>query len=687
MSTNHTKKLQKIIDTGDLGLLEAYKAPKSWKSLDINEKNVLAMLFDKQGEELLNRNETAAFESLELARTISDNHFKVLYHQAMLLAKRQDDAHCLNLASTLCQTITEKEPAFYDGWCLWAYTLVRLGLYYREASYFQDANNKFIETERIMRAQNETMFAENYWQWGVCWYALGRFSGEALDFRSAIEKYQKAAALGLSDPIFWNDYGNALTEMAGLIGRQEIYLEAADCYNKTVTQNPKDFDGWLNLACIYQRLFSMSNLEEYHQLAESSFQKGADLQSEDGMLWLRWAQLNTMAGKMNHDPARFCVAAQQYEKAHQLEPDQPHILLGWGEALLLRGTYLEDLTLLRQAEEKLFSATELLSDNTEVWYLYGSCLNELGRYFGDEQYYLQAIEKFHYGLSLDRSDPLLWYGLAMAHYAIGDHRHDAGMIEKSARYCTRVIEFGGHGFPQFWNDWGVSLMKLGEMTNNKAHVEAALEKFDHALRQFHEDPKSNIIETEWLYNYGCALDFLGDFTEDAVYYEKAIQVLEQVLQIDPNYSHARYNVALALCHLGELTADIDCFHKSIEHFQVLLSQDSEDEMGWNDWGITLLNLAQLIHDLARPDDSQKIYEMAEDKLLHAIALGATSAFYNLACVYSLTGNFSSAMHYLERAKEANALPPIDDVMHDEWLDALRKTGAFRSFITQLTNNS
>src|SRR5262249_22157704 len=157
------------------------------------------------------------------------------------------------------------------------------------------------------------------------------------------------------------------------------------------------------------------------------------------------------------------------------------------------GTAQEDYVLLRQAEEKIVRSIELCPENSETWALHGNCLCELGRYFHDVQFYIKAIEKFQYGLSINRTDPMLWYGMAYAHFAIGDLNGDHQMLEKSTRCCARVIEFGGQGFPQFWVDWGVALMKYGEATNDKGYVEAALDKFVQAISQTDEES----VDPEW----------------------------------------------------------------------------------------------------------------------------------------------------------------------------------------------
>jgi tetratricopeptide (TPR) repeat protein len=524
------------------------------------------------------------------------------------------------------------------------------------------------------------------WHWGTCWYNIGKFSGEAVDFHQAQEKYRVAAALGCETGEFHNDYANSLVDLSCLIGRKDLLVEAAEHYSKTTTLNPKHYESWINLGCTYQRLYDLGGPYENFLKADECFEHATELKPDESLAWFRWAVLYSSLGKTTRDIERLYASLDKYEKADEHEPDCSPIALRWGEALMFYGAFTENLEILRAAEAKIIAAVNQSPEQAEAWFVYGTCLNEFGRYFNSEEYYQQAIEKFQYGLSLSPNNFHLHHGIALAHFAIGEINDDVAMIEKSVKFCSRAVELGGQNNPHFLSDWGVALMKLGEMTVDKVQIEAASEKFEQAIARRLESSQGEEVEIEWLYNYGCAMDFLGDFHEDAVYYERAVQVLSHVVSLDPEYTHARYNLALALSHLGELNADVDTFNKAVDLFHELVQQDPEDEMAWNDYGLTLLNLAVLIHDPVHSLEGHKLFEQAEAKLLQAVALGNIAAFYNLACCYALTGNPTASIHYLERAEQCDALPIAEDVLHDEWLDSLRNQPAYRQLISRLLNN-
>lgn len=680
------EKFKTILANNSFEQLASYKEPTVWNSMSQDERELLGILFVKQGEHQLNQGDSGVLESFELASQVAPHSPAVFFRQALVYAAQGQNIRCLLAAAAALEKANELDPHLISAWHSWGNVLVRTGVFYDNASYFIQADEKFAEAERLTKNEGTPHTESFYWHWGVCWYHLGKHSGEAVDFFRSLEKFRLAEGEGCDIGEFHNDYGNVLVDLACLVGREELFLEAAEHYEKATQLGPDNYEGWLNLACTYQRLYDFTGTREYFHKADECFERAADLNGDDATVWLRWAEIYAHAGKASHDIERIQASFEKFKRAESLEEHSPYVLLRWGEAETLAASYTENLELLRQAESKIRFALAALPQQPEAWYVYGMCLSEFGRYFADEDYYLQAIEKFKHGLEINKDHPLLLHGMALAHFAIGELKADAQNIELAVNYCNQVADLGARIYPQFLSDWGVALMKLGEMTNDRTHIEEAAEKFEQAISGRLDSLESDDIELEWLYNYGCALDFLGDFHDEPLYYEKSIQVLAHVLKLDPDYHHARYNLALALAHLGELNSDVDCFLHAIEQFHHVVQHDHEDELAWNDYGLALLNVAALTHDSTTQSEmSRNYYEQAESKLQQSIALGSQQAFYNLACLHALTNNPQTSIHYLEKAEQCDALPPIDDVIHDEWLDALRDQPAYRLFIGRLLN--
>lgn len=677
------EKFKAILSSNAFEQLVPYKEPVSWDSMSHNERELLGILFVKQGEHQLKNGDSKVLESFDLASKVAPHSPQVFFRQAMVYAAQGQNIRCLQAASKALEKATHLDPSFISAWHSWGNVLVRMGMFYEDSTYFYQADEKFHEAEHLA-LHAHVPFTENlFWHWGVCWYQIGKYSGEAVDFFRSLEKFRMAEKAGSGSGEFHNDFGNVLIDLACLVsGRKELFIEALEHYQKFTMYIPTQYEGWLNLACTYQRLYDLTDNVEYFHEADECFDRSQSLNTEDATIWLRWAELLLNSGRAHQDLDRLRDSLEKFEKAHALEPDHPIVLLRWSEAQMLLGAYTENLELLHEAKAKINQALEAIPQEVDAWYVYGVCLCEFGRYFASDEYYFKAIEKFQYGLTLRPTHPILLHGMALAYYAIGDLTFNPSMIEQAIKFFDRVADDNPHLAPQFLNDWGVALMKLGDMTNEQSYVESAAEKFEQAINRRLEIHNED-VEIEWLYNYGCAMDFLGDFHEEPVYYEKAVQVLSHILQLDPEYTNARYNLAMALFHLGELNADIDSFHKAIDLFHDLVLHDPEDEMTWNDYGLTLLNLAVLTNDPAQAAQAEKLFEQAESKLQQAVALGNVNAFYNLACLYALLNNIPAALHYLERAEQSQALPPVEDLMHDEWLLCLRNQRPFRMLVSRL----
>lgn len=686
MMTTMRKILIDIFESQDFGRLEPFKQPVVWKGFSQNERIFLARLFIMEGAHRLAQGNQQALESFENANRIAANSPEILYQQGAVLSSYRENIRCLTLAYQALSNALQQDSSLFKGWYLRSQILMDIGFFEDEASYFVEAHQNFEKAQALLEPEENQIFhREFFWKWGMCLASLGKVSGEPLDFYLSIEKYRHAYEAGCQETGFFNDFGHSLVDLGSLLEKVEYFVEALVLFNRAVRQEPQSFDGWYNQACCIQSLAEFKPYDKLLEQANYSFNRAVEINPDCSQLWLKWGQLDVTIGKLKRDQQKLEASLLKFARAYELEPGHPQILNSWAESELYLGTQEERLDFIQSARIKILNSLEIQPEDPNAWYLYGSCLTELGNYFNDEDYYNQAIEKFQYGLSLTRYHPLLWYGLVLAHSALGELTEQQALFEKAVRYCSRVVEYGGRGFPQFWNDWGVALLKLAEMTQQISYVEMAIEKFECAIKQPIQNIEGEEIDLEWIYNYGCALDFLGDLREDSQYFEKAVQVFSQILQLNPNYHLARYNLALALSHLGETMFDVEHYHRAIDHFQFLLEQDPENDMVHLDFGMSLTNLGLLIHDVHHPEYSQSLYQQAENHFMQAAALGNMQTYYQLAGLYSINGCYSQAMHYLERAQFCGTLPTIEDILHDEWLEGLRQTPSFREFIDELSS--
>jgi tetratricopeptide (TPR) repeat protein len=132
--------------------------------------------------------------------------------------------------------------------------------------------------------------------------------------------------------------------------------------------------------------------------------------------------------------------------------------------------------------------------------------------------------------------------------------------------------------------------------------------------------------------------------------------------------------------LGHHTSESEFYKRAISFYRLALRQDEENDQIWLDWGLCLIHLA---HHTLDVDFMNQLYGDAEQKISRAGQLGNGSAYYCLACLYSILGRTNEAMEFIGKSLTARALPPIDEMLDDEWLDNLRDTDSFAQFLNAL----
>jgi tetratricopeptide (TPR) repeat protein len=678
-NTAISRKLREILTSEAFEQLEPFKNTKGWEPMSTDDKELLAQLFIGQGKRHLRNHDERAQEMFALAEQAAPKSALIFTEIGNAYCEHHEYHDYLQSACQAYERASQLKPMYSYAWMGWARALRLIGDLEDEPSLYMIAQKYLERTDTLIDPNNVEIKAELSHEWGQLWSTQGISSGEACDFHKALEYYRQAEFYGLHTADFYNDYANCLRHLSKLLEREDLMTQALTLYKKAHKLDRNNLDTLHNLIDLLCILYPQTGNFLHYSEALQHFESLAILNENGPDFWLLWGSLLSFQGKLHNDFAAVEASLDKLQIANELDPNNPVVLVRWAESLRILGANNEDIEKLRGAEEKVILAIQAGPQNIEAWYLYGIILCEIGRYFCEQTYYIEALDKFRYGLARDQQSPVLWYGLAQVYLALGELTHDRSFYEKAVAAYTRSFEFGSATTPQFWNGWGVTLMKMAESTDAQNLVEEAIEKFERALAI------AERIEPEWLYNYGCAFDFLGDITGEPEHYEKAIMLLHKVLEIDPDYLPATYNLALAFSHLGETIPDIECLNRSSEYFQKLLQSEPEDDLAWNDWGTTLLHMAQFLYDPALPEQSFQMYAQAEEKFLQAQRLGCIHALYNLACLHSLTSKLDDAIHYIQKAEENHALPPVDDLIQDEWLDNLRQTNEFRGFLTQLAN--
>jgi tetratricopeptide (TPR) repeat protein len=644
------------------------------------ERNAQAELFLHKGEMSLLKGDLAkGLERFDLASKLDPNNAKVFFRQGLALFEygtEEGKEKTLLLANRKFKTAAALNPHFFDTWLVWGNALAFLGKTCSEHHYFIEAGEKYHKALALTAHQPADLLADFYWDYGVVWNHLAIHSKEALDLQLALDAFQKASTLQDHLPSeFWQDFGNTCLELAGRINDVRLYVKAINCFKHALSGATSSFEGWAAMAKALQALYGHTHDEDHFLQAGECFAAAAQLRPQESSLWLDWAAFLCESGRRNQDIKRLRSCIEKCHRAYVCHPEEPMARAIWAEALALIGTISDRLDLIYDAQNKIAEAVMQEESDPDIWYSYGMCLQSFAHYFNDLDYYYQAIEKFQYGLSIDRTCHRLWHGIAGVYAILGGIEAEKDCFEKACRFYNKAIDLQPSSYYIF--DYALALSKLGEMTHSQKWLELAVAQFERALSI---QKNAIYLHPDWLYHYACTLDMLADFYEDDSYYLRAIEILSHVLMIDPDFPTIHYRLGLAFSHLGELMGEVENFYRATHHFRLAAKHEEDNDQVIVDWGVSLINLSEYVQDTG---ESSQLQREAEYKITQAAKLGNLQAYYHLSGLYSLLGQHEKSMRFLKKAYDYNSLPPLEEILQDDWLDSLRSTADFREFLSEL----
>jgi tetratricopeptide (TPR) repeat protein len=644
------------------------------------QKKELAIRYLAQGEMSLLQGNLNALSCFEAASKLDGDNPQIWYRQGLAFfeyGSEEGKEKALLLSSKNFKIATQLNPSYFDAWVAWGNVLLQLGRFHEEHHYLLEAKEKYQKAINLSEDQPKDGLAELYWDYGIVWSEIAQHSGEALDVRLAIDAFQTSKAYQETpSPEFWNDCGKAYLEMGLLINDARLYLQSIDHLQKAVLAAPNYFDGWMSLAEGFSQLYVNTLDERYVAKASDAYSMASKISPNDAEVWLGWGQLLGESGRHNNDPKTLRLSIEKCARAAQLDSEDPIIISQWVESLSTLGINTGRLDLLIEAEQKVLKATDQFPDDPDLWRAYGICLIALGRYYEDGEYYECAIEKLQYGLSVDRSDPELWHTLGLAHKYYAEFSLDEELIERANRFLAKAMDLKP-ACPSLLFDAASSLLQFSELLDDLTSLEQAIVLFEMLLQNHKE---AILHHPEWLFQYACALEWIGDFTEEESHFVRAIEIFSHVLLIDPDFPAIHHHIALSYVQLAHIGGESEYYKRAIHFYRLAIRQDEENDQVWLDWGINLIHLA---HHTLDVDFMNQLYMDAEEKITKSGTLGNYGAYYSLASLYSILGRLQESMELIYKALNARAIPSLEELLEDEWLDNLRATPAFAQFLTAL----
>lgn len=640
-------------------------------------------IFQKQGEKLLQDGDFSGLKFFDMAIDLDPTNPYLYYDQGITILHLTDALTSnknLLLSCKKFKKATKLDPQFFAAWLAWGETLLQLGIAENKNHFFLDAKSKLEKALSCLDTATSQNQAKLYWLYGKTMLKISKHSLEVSDLNKALEYFSLASAHNeQKSHEFWIDFGIAYNNLGIQINDFRLFVKAADCFRHS-TSLQSSFLTWKYLGKALHHLYQYTSDEDHFLQSSECFGIAAQMNPENVVVWLDWAKLLFHSGKKIGDPKRLFSSIEKCHKANSCETNNLSAIAIWSESLSQLGVLLDRIDLLHDAENKIHEVLEDTGkDSPLIWHAYGQCLYAYAQYYDELDYYYQAIEKFQEGLSIDRTFHSLWYAIGISYAQAAEIESDPEILELASKFFSRAINLCPKS--EYYFEYALTLSKIGEFHGDERSLELSIYHFEKALNL---QKNTAYMHPQWLYQYALTLDSLADLSENIDLYQKAIDILNHVLIMEPEHPEIHFRLALCYSHLAEAVDETDYYLRALHYYKLAYKKNDENETILLDWALTLINLSEVVDNEVEQEQWKK---EAEYKLIQAAKLGSVYAFYHLACLYSLVEDFNKAIHFLEKASQFHGLPPIDELLQDNWLENLRETNLFQEFLNKIEKSA
>ncbi|KAA6350471.1 hypothetical protein EZS27_002198 [termite gut metagenome] len=227
-------------------------------------------------------------------------------------------------------------------------------------------------TEEIKRKKIESEYTAKDW------FLLGYDAQIQKKYEDACYYYGKADEITPNASIY-NNWGNALLNLAKLKSTPDLYEESIIKYKKAIESKPDLAEAYNNWGAA---LLNLARLNPDPALFEESidkYKKAIEIKPDYAEAYNNWGNaLSDLVG-LKSDPALYEESIIKYKKAIELKPDYADAYNNWGAALFNHAQLQPDSALFEESIDKYKKAMELKLDYAEAYYNWGIALKRLAQ--------------------------------------------------------------------------------------------------------------------------------------------------------------------------------------------------------------------------------------------------------------------------------------------------------------------
>lgn len=417
---------------------------------------------------------------------------------------------------------------------------------------------------------------------------------------------------------------------------------------------------------LYQSSLDESQIQNFHDICEL----GSLIHPDETSLYLNWAEGLIDMGIHSEKTEWVKLGVEKsHEALRRSGPTLPiDLLIARGQAYL--GQKLDRLSHIQEAFDRIKNFEEDPT-NSDLTLAIVTVLSAYGHYYQEVDYFYQAIERLQESLSFDRTLRGYWYQMSKLYFDIALIENNLLALDLSLRMIDKTISF--YQCPETLLMKGLVTSRIGEFKQNAHLLEEALQLMEIGLNYY---PSIFQPKTSHYFEHAKTLDLCGAYCDDESVYTKALDILAQIILINPHYPQLHHQIALTQFHLAESTLNPELLKKSLLHFK-MAAQSSDNDAIYVDWAVACLALSEMVETT---HEALFLQHEAANKLKKALKHGQVQAYYFMACLCCICHEHDKALNFLKIAERHDALPSWEDLSMDEWLSPLQSHDEFIKLI-------
>ncbi len=507
----------------------------------------------------------------------------------------------------------------------------------------EDANKFFQSlTDEAKSAQSKSVL---YYNWGNALSDLAGIRNDEALFRESFEKYALAVKYKEDYHEAYYNWGNALSDLAGIRNDEALFRESFEKYALAVKYKEDYHQAYYNWGNALSDLAGIRNDEALFRESFEKYALAVKYKEDYYQAYNNWGNaLSDLAGIRN-DEALFRESFEKYALAVKYKEDYHQAYNNWGNALLALARIRNDEALFRESFEKYALAVKYKEDYHEAYYNWGNALSDLARIRNDEALFRESFEKYALAVKYKEDYHQAYNNWGNALLALARIRNDEALFRESFEKYALAVKYKEDYHEAYYN-WGNALLALARIRNDEALFRESFEKYALAVK-YKEDYHQAYN------NWGNALSALARIRNDEALFRESFEKYALAVKYKEDDHEAYYNWGTGLSSLARIRNDEALFRESFEKYALAVKYKEDYHKAYNNWGNALSALARIRNDEALFRESFEKYALAvkykED--YHQAYYNCGYALFNLAELKNDASLFRESLGMFHKAKK------------------------------------